>query len=157
MLIKNKSTVYDRAALEQAYAPPYSSAKDPIAIAGYAATNIIDDKLSIITWRDIDYLDPATTLLIDVRSAQEFAFGSIKGAKNIPITEIRNRLKEIPADKQIIVFCAVGLRGYLAQRVLLQNNYMNVTNLSGGYKTYSTAKAPIVNIENDESINDIIE
>ena len=83
VLIKNKSTVYDLAALEQAYAPPYSSAKDPIAIAGYAATNIIDDKLSIITWRDIDNLDPATTLLIDVRSAQEFAFGSIKDRKSV--------------------------------------------------------------------------
>ena len=74
---------------------------------------------------------------------EEFSFGTIPGAVNIPLDEMRDRLSEIPADKPVVLFCAVGLRGYLAQRILIGRGYRNTANLIGGYKTYSTAVAPI--------------
>ena len=144
MLIKKGGTVSDLTATEHCYAPPFSSAKDPIAIAGYAASNIINGTMPIVTWRDIVAIDPGKTILLDVRTAAEFSFGSIKGAINIPLDDLRKRIDELPHDKEIIIFCAVGLRGYLAQKILRARGYDNVRNLSGGYKTYSTATAPLI-------------
>lgn len=82
-------------------------------------------------------------MLIDTRTPEEFSFGTIPGAVNIPLDEMRDRLSEIPADKPVVLFCAVGLRGYLAQRILIGRGYRNTANLIGGYKTYSAAVAPI--------------
>jgi NADPH-dependent 2,4-dienoyl-CoA reductase/sulfur reductase-like enzyme/peroxiredoxin family protein/rhodanese-related sulfurtransferase/TusA-related sulfurtransferase len=144
MLIKKGGTVSDLTATEHCYAPPFSSAKDPIAIAGYAASNIINGTMPIVTWRDIAASDPDKTILLDVRTAAEFSFGSIKGAINIPLDDLRKRIDELPHDKEIIIFCAVGLRGYLAQKILRARGYDNVRNLSGGYKSYSTATAPLI-------------
>lgn len=151
LLIKNGGTVYDLMKVEHTYAPPFSSAKDPIAIAGYVANNIISGTMPIVTWRDIVNIDLDNTFLLDVRTAEEFAFGSIKGAVNIPLDDIRSHLDEIPNDKEIYLFCAVGLRGYLAQRILMARGFKNVKNISGGYKTYSTATAPIVNSQCETS------
>jgi NADPH-dependent 2,4-dienoyl-CoA reductase/sulfur reductase-like enzyme/peroxiredoxin family protein/rhodanese-related sulfurtransferase/TusA-related sulfurtransferase len=157
LLIKNGGTVYDLMKVEHAYAPPFSSAKDPIAIAGYVANNIINDTMPIVTWRDVAEADCNSVLLLDVRTSAEYSFGTISGAINIPLDDLRDRIKEIPTDKEIYVFCAVGLRGYLALKILTAHGFKNVKNLSGGYKTYSTAVAPIkeniVKIEPDDKKN----
>lgn len=138
-VIKNNGTIYDLQEIEHAYAPPYSSAKDPVNMAGFVAENILKKKVNIIQWRDIEKLDATTSLLIDSRTVDEFNMGHINNAVNIPVDDIRNRLGEIPKDKKIVVYCAVGLRGYIASRILMQHGYTNVFNLSGGYKTYSCA------------------
>lgn len=147
LLIKNNGTVYDLIKLEHTYAPPFSSAKDPIAIAGYVASNIISGAMPVVSWRDVANGDLSDTMLIDVRTRDEFSFGSIPGAVNIPLDEIREHLSEIPMNKEVILFCAIGLRGYLALRILTGRGYKRVRNLSGGYKTYSTATAPVTNVE----------
>lgn len=139
-VIQRKGTVYDLTELEQAYAPPYSSAKDPVNMAGYVAENILTQKVAIIGWRDITQLS-SDTLLVDVRTADEYALGSLPGAINIPLDTLRSRLSELPKDQPIVVTCAVGLRGYLAYRILVQHGYKEVKNLSGGYKTWSMATA----------------
>jgi NADPH-dependent 2,4-dienoyl-CoA reductase/sulfur reductase-like enzyme/rhodanese-related sulfurtransferase len=138
MLIKHGGTVYDLAATEQAYAPPYSSAKDPIAIAGYVAANVISGAMQTITWRELKD-EPGAVTLIDVRGAAEFARGSIKGAVNIPVDELRERIAEIPRDRPVVLFCAVGQRGYVAQRILAGHGYADVRNLQGGYNFFATA------------------
>lgn len=138
-IIKKGGTIYDLMEVEHAYAPPYSSAKDPVNMAGFVADNVLKNKVNIIHWSEFNKLDKNETLLIDVRTSGEFQFAHIDGAINIPVDDIRSRLSEIPKDKKIVVYCAVGLRGYLASRILLQNGYSNVYNLSGGYKTYSAA------------------
>ena len=141
--IKQGGTVYDLIRLEHAYAPPFSSAKDPIAIAGYVASNIISGAMPAITWRELLATDRSSVMLLDVRTAEEFSFGSLPGAVNIPLDDLRERMQELPKDKEIIVFCAVGLRGYLAQRILRGHGYTAVRNLIGGYKTFATANAPV--------------
>ena len=138
-VIKNKGTIYDLQEIEHAYAPPYSSAKDPVNMAGFVAGNILKNKVNIIQWYEIKGIDKSDSILLDVRTPEEHEFAAIEGAVNIPIDELRNRLSEIPRNKKIVVYCAVGLRGYLASRILLQNGYTNVYNLSGGYRTYSNA------------------
>lgn len=139
-VIQRKGTVYDLTELEQAYAPPYSSAKDPVNMAGYVAENILTKKVEIIGWRDIAQLS-SETILVDVRTVDEYSLGSIPGAINIPVDELRSRLSELPKNKPIVVTCAIGLRGYLAYRILVQHGYKDVRNLSGGYKTWSIATA----------------
>ena len=141
-LIKRGGTVYDLMETEHTYAPPFSSAKDPIAIAGYVASNIISGAMPIITWREL-VQQKNEVMLIDTRTPEEFSFGSIPGAINIPLDDLRDRMSEVPASKPVVLFCAVGLRGYLAQRILMGNGYRNVRNLSGGYKLYSAAVAPV--------------
>ena len=141
-LIKHGGTVYDLMETEHTYAPPFSSAKDPIAIAGYVASNIISGAMPAITWRELQ-AEKEQVVLIDTRTPAEFSFGTIPGAVNIPVDELRNRLNEIPTDKPVVLFCAVGLRGYLALRILTGHGYKNVRNLSGGYKTYAAAVAPV--------------
>lgn len=143
LLIKNGGTIYDLIKLEHAYAPPFSAAKDPIAIAGYTAANIISGSMPVIHWRELKEMDLSGTTLIDVRTADEYSLGTIRNAINIPVDELRGRIHEIPADKPIIVFCAIGLRGYIALKILTGRNFKNVRNLSGGYKTYALATQTI--------------
>ena len=145
LLIKLGGTIFDLIRLEHAYAPPFSSAKDPIAIAGYVASNIISGKMPVVYWEDIKTADLEKITLLDVRTTEEFSLGSIPGAVNIPLDDLRGRLKEIPTDKPIYVFCQVGLRGYLAQQILLGNGFKEVSNLSGGFKSYKPAVAIIRN------------
>lgn len=132
-------TIYDLMELEHAYAPPFSSAKDPVNMAGFVADNILTGRVKIVTWREIEKLNAEKDFLLDVRTAQENAQASIPGTVNIPIEELRFRLDEIPTNKRIIIYCVVGLKGYLASRILTQNGFENVFSLSGGYKTYSAA------------------
>ena len=143
--IQRGGTVHDLAELEHAYAPPYSSAKDPVNMAGFVAENILNKKSRIIQWRELAEL-PADTIRIDVRTHDEYKLGTIPGFINIPVDELREHLDELPKEKPIVVTCAVGLRGYLAYRILVQNGFKHVRNLSGGYKTWSVATAPIKEI-----------
>ncbi|UOY94269.1 CoA-disulfide reductase [Ectobacillus sp. JY-23] len=123
--------------LELAYAPPYSSAKDPVNLAGYAAINIIEGLVETVQWNEIDELVAQGGYLIDVREPHELEQGKIKGSVNIPLDELRDHLGEIPKDKTLYVTCQLGMRGYLASRILTQHGF-RVKNLDGGYKLYST-------------------
>lgn len=152
-IIKQGGTVYDLIKTEQCYAPPFSSAKDPIAIAGYAASNIISGAMPVIDWRKLRDTDRSQVLLLDVRTPAEFELGTIEGAVNIPLDDLRERICEIPRNKKIVIFCAVGLRGYLAQRILMGRGYADVWNLSGGYQIYSLATMPVLNVRRRESLS----
>lgn len=142
-MIKQNKTVADLVKIEQAYAPPFSSAKDPVAIAGYVASNILSGAMKSITWREMKEINRSNVFLLDTRTPEEHALGTIEGAVNIPLDDLRQRIAEIPHDKEIVIFCAVGLRGYLAQRILMGRGYENVRNLSGGYRHYNVATAPV--------------
>ncbi len=141
-VIQNQGTVADLMELEHAYAPPYSSAKDPVNMAGFVADNILKKRVETILWSDVASL-PADAVKIDVRTPAEYELGTIPGFVNIPVDELRGRLAELPKDRLIVVTCAIGLRGYLAYRILKQHGFTNVKNLSGGYKTWSAATMPL--------------
>lgn len=138
-VIKQKGTIARLMELEHAYAPPFSSAKDPVAVAGYVANNIWSGKMQPIYWREIQDLDLSKVCLIDVRTPEEFALRKIEGAINLPVDELRNRLDEVPHDRLIVLYCGVGLRGYLASNILKANGYTDVRNLIGGIRTYDAA------------------
>jgi len=144
LAIKNGATVEQLTRLEHAYAPPFSSAKDPVAISGYVAGNILSGKMNPLYWRELQQADTARITLIDVRTVDEHALGTIPGAVNIPLDELRGRLDEIPTDQPVWLFCGVGLRGYLASNILKANGYRKVRNLIGGLKTYNAATAKII-------------
>ena len=144
LVIKHEGTIYDLMKVEQAYAPPFSSAKDPVALAGYVAEDIITGKNNPVYWRELRDIEMENKFLLDVRTPDEFSLGSLPGAVNIPLDELRDRLAELPKDKMIYTFCAVGLRGYLAYRILTQHGFDKVRNLSGGLKTYRAATTPII-------------
>jgi len=137
--IKGGMTIDDLTEIEHAYAPPYSSAKDPVNMAGFAAQNILNGLVRIITWDKLRSTDRSQFLLLDVRTPGEFANGSIAGAVNIPLDDLRERINEVPRDQTIIVFCKVGLRGYLAVRILKAHGFDDCLNLSGGYDTWQVA------------------
>lgn len=137
--IQRGATVYDLAEIEHAYAPPYSSAKDPVNIAGMVAENILDGTTNIISWRAVGKNAKEDMFMLDIRTHDEFQLGSIEGAVNIPLDELRLHFDKIPRNKKIIVFCGVGLRGHVACRILSQSGFKEVYNLSGGLKTYETA------------------
>ncbi|MFK9093693.1 FAD-dependent oxidoreductase [Bacillus salipaludis] len=147
--IKGELTVEDLTHLELSYAPPYSSAKDPVNMAGYVATNIIDGELEHIQWHEVDKIVADGGLLLDVREPMEREFGFIEDSLNISLNDLRNKLAEIPKDQTIYVSCQVGLRGYLASRILKNNGY-HVKNVDGGWKTYSSVFGSNIekNIEN---------
>ena len=135
-VIQRGSTIDELTEFEHAYAPPYSSAKDPVNMAGFVAENIIQKRLKVIPWSAVKDIS-SDDVLIDVRTALEFVEGNIPGSINIPVDELRNRLNEIDKQKNIFIYCQIGLRGYLAQRILTQNGFENVKNISGGYKLWS--------------------
>jgi NADPH-dependent 2,4-dienoyl-CoA reductase/sulfur reductase-like enzyme/rhodanese-related sulfurtransferase len=131
-------TVRELAEVELAYAPPFSSAKDLVNLAGMAATNVLDGLVELAQWWEVDRFDPAKTLLLDVRHPNECAQGSIPGAVAIPLAELRQRLHELPRDKEIVVHCQSGQRSYFACRLLSQHGF-RVRNLSGSYRTWKAA------------------
>jgi len=124
-------TVYDLEELELAYAPPYSSAKDPVNFAGMVAANVLRGDTDLVHCDSI----PEGALLLDVREPAEYELGHINGAAFIPLGQLRDRLGELPRDRKIIVYCKVGLRGYLAERILKQNGF-DAANLSGSWLTW---------------------
>ena len=139
LFIKKGGTTEELTLLEQAYAPPYSSAKDPVAITGYIAGNILSGKMTPLYWRELSETDISRITLVDVRTREEFELGTIPGAINIPLEELRERMKELPMERPVYLFCSVGLRGYLASNILKGNGYRDVRNLIGGLKTYDTS------------------
>ena len=151
LVIKQQGTIYDLERIEQAYAPPYSSAKAPAAVAGYVAENILKGKVKPVYWRELRDIEMSGIFLLDVRTPDEYSVGTIPGAVNIPLNELRFRLDELPKDKMIYTFCAVGLRGYLAYRILVQHGFEKVRNLNGGLKTFTATTAPIVRTDFCES------
>ncbi len=139
--IKGNMTIDDLAEIEHAYAPPFSSAKDPVNMAGFAAQNILDGLVRSTDWQFVHGADKDELFLLDVRTPAEFATGTIPGAVNIPLADLRARIGEIPRDKTVILFCRVGLIAYNAARVLEAGGITNYYNLSGGYETYHLATA----------------
>ncbi|MBM7557532.1 CoA-disulfide reductase [Halanaerobacter jeridensis] len=137
--IEFEKTVFDLQELDLAYAPPFGSAKDPVNMAGFVAGNMLNGKVEMVNWDQVDDLKPST-LLLDVREEVEVQLGKIEGAVNIPLNELRDRLDELDKEQEIVVYCAVGLRGYIATRILMQNGFENVKNLAGGYKLYDEVK-----------------
>lgn len=142
LVIKRGGTVSDLTSIEHAYAPPFSSAKDPVAVSGYVACNILSGKMRPVHWRELTQTDVRQMTLVDVRTEDEFALGAIQGAINVPLDTLRERMSLIPKDKPVLVYCGVGLRGYLASNILRDNGYEDVRNLIGGLKTYNAATAP---------------
>ena len=133
-------SIYDLAELELTYAPPYSSAKDPVNMAGFIAQNELRGMTENITLKNMALRSASaenntTTMLVDVRTKKEFEDGHLKGAVNIPVDEIRARLGEFDKEKDIILYCQVGIRGYVANRILAQNG-IQAKNLAGGYRSH---------------------
>lgn len=143
LAIKQGATVEQLTRLEHAYAPPFSSAKDPVAISGYVAGNILSGKMTPLYWREMQQADKSQVTLVDVRTPDEYALGTIPGAINIPLDNLRERLADIPENQPVYLFCGVGLRGYLASNILKSKGYPDVRNLIGGLKTYKAATATI--------------
>lgn len=140
--IRRKAHISELAEIEHAYAPPFSSAKDPVNIAGMVAENLLAGMTRLIAWHEVEAFQKQGAFFLDVRTQDEFSLGTIPGAVNIPLDNLRSRLAEIPKDRFVVAFCGVGLRGYLAERVLRQNGWTEVANLSGGYKTWEIATEP---------------
>lgn len=146
-------TVEDLTNLELSYAPPYSSAKDPVNMAGYVASNILLGELEQVQWHEIDEIVANGGLLIDVREPMEREFGYIEGSQNISLDALRDHLDKLPKDQTIYVSCQVGLRGYLASRIL-KNNGFKVKNVDGGWKTYSSVFGTNIKKEVETTTND---
>jgi rhodanese-related sulfurtransferase len=135
--LRGNMTVYDLEHLELAYAPPYGSAKDPVNYAGFVAANGLRGTVTYCHTEEM--LAPSESqVLLDVRSASEVAAGTIPGALAIPVDSLRERLAEIPCGKELLVFCHVGLRSYLAARILNHHGWKTKV-LTGGYTTYQTS------------------
>lgn len=128
-------TVYDLEELELCYAPPYSSAKDPVNMLGFTAANILKGDMPVFYAEELEEKRKEGGTFLDVSNPEEVAMGSISGFQNIPLDALRERLDEIDRKKPVYVTCRVGQRGYLATRILKQNGF-TVYNLSGGYRLY---------------------
>lgn len=138
IVMRFRGTVNDLTELELSYAPPYSSAKDPVNMAGYTAENILSGRTEVFVPKDLKNRNPEKIMLVDVRSEIEHNNGHIPGSILIPVDEMRGRLSELDPNKEIWVYCQVGLRGYTASRILKQKGF-KVRNLTGGYKSYKMA------------------
>lgn len=134
-VIQRGSTIYELTEFEHAYAPPYSSAKDPINIAAFTAENLLQKLFKVYYWHEMDKISE-DDILVDVRTVAEFDKGHIPNAVNIPLDSIRERMSEIDKNKNIFIYCWGGQRGYLAQRILKQNGYNLIANMSGGYQIW---------------------
>jgi rhodanese-related sulfurtransferase len=131
-------TVYDLQEMELAYAPPFSSAKDPVNMAGYVGGNVLEGIMKPFYIEEISLITK-DMFILDVRTDEEFNEGNVENSINIPLDSLRERLDEIDKNKKIYIICQIGLRGYIAQRILEQNGY-DTLNLSGGYRLYKAAE-----------------
>lgn len=138
--IAHNGTIFDLTCFDHAYAPPFSAPKDPVIMAGYVAENILTEKVKMIQWHELKAMlgnrDKEDFLLVDVRSLLENRAGSIEGAENYPLDELREYAEDMDPTQKVVIFCAIGLRGYIASRILTQMGFENVYNLAGGIKTY---------------------
>jgi rhodanese-related sulfurtransferase len=131
-MIQMRGTVHDLAEAELCYAPQFGAAKDPVNVAGMMAANALRGDMPLADWTEIGRAD---VVLLDVREADEFEQGHVDGAVNLPLSELRRRIDEVPRDRELWVCCAAGQRAYYAQRLLMQRG-LDVKNLSGGFTTY---------------------
>jgi peroxiredoxin family protein/TusA-related sulfurtransferase/rhodanese-related sulfurtransferase len=136
-VIRLNGTVQDLTELELAYAPPFSSAKDPVNMAGFVAQNVLEGRSHVAAWSDVEQMNPEEYILLDVRTEEEYKNGHMEGAINVPLDSLRERLGELDPNKTIVEYCQVGLRGYVADRILSQSGY-EVMNVTGGYKTIAS-------------------
>lgn len=137
-------TVLDLEELELAYAPPFSSAKDPVNMAGFVASNILKGDMDVAHWHELAALIQSGAVLLDLRGEEEIrAAGAIPDSIHIPLDKLREELPDLDINKEYIPYCAVGMRGYLAHRILIQNGF-NSRNLSGGYRTFVGAREEIM-------------
>ncbi|MCK5309013.1 MAG: sulfurtransferase TusA family protein, partial [Thermoplasmata archaeon] len=142
--IRAGMTVYDLEELELAYAPPFSSGKDPVNMAGFVASNIMRGDVEMVYWNEVDELLASDAAFIDVRDDEEVEMHSpLEGAIHIPLNQLRKRLSELDKNKEYIVYCAMGLRGYIAYRMMHLNGF-KVKNLSGGCTIYNAPKAKLI-------------
>jgi NADPH-dependent 2,4-dienoyl-CoA reductase/sulfur reductase-like enzyme/peroxiredoxin family protein/rhodanese-related sulfurtransferase/TusA-related sulfurtransferase len=144
--------VFDLEELELAYAPPFSSSRDPVNIIGFLASNILREDVKTIEWNEVGGLNREKDFLLDVRKSEELLLGTIDGSVNIPLQQLRDHLNEIPRNKRVVIYCQVGQRGYFAYRLLRQEGF-NVVNLNGGYKTYSHAVGKQSNFDVFENVS----
>ncbi|MEG0179998.1 MAG: rhodanese-like domain-containing protein, partial [Oscillospiraceae bacterium] len=141
--IRGKMNVQEITELELCYAPPFSSAKDPVNMAGYVAENVMNGNVRQYFWQDINKLQERTDIImIDVRTSAEYARGHIDKAINIPLDNLRENFEKLDKSKEIYVNCQSGLRSYIACRILTQNGY-KCYNLAGGYRLYESATRDI--------------
>lgn len=136
--MKFGATADELAGIELAYAPPYSSAKDPVNMLGYTADNLLTKRIETVSWQEVDELIEKEAYLLDIREEFEQATGKLPNSHSIPLSQLRARFAELPKDQTIYVYCQVGLRGYNAARILMQQGFP-VKNIDGGYKTYKQA------------------
>lgn len=135
--IKGNLTVFDLPEIEITYAPPFNSAKDPVNIAGYTAENILNGNLEMVNYDDFwQFVEENDAIILDVRTSKEFSGGHIKGAVNINVDDLRENIQNLDKNKMYAIYCQVGLRGYLANRILINNGFKAV-NLNGGYNLWS--------------------
>jgi len=137
--IKFEKTIKDLIELELAYAPPFGSAKDPVNIVGMVAENIMNGLVKTVYWDELDSLK-SDSVLLDLRTKEEQAIGTIAGSVNIPLEELRVRYNELPRDKRIIAYCTKGLKSYFGARILTQNGFENVYSFNSGYSIYKQVK-----------------
>lgn len=156
-VIQFKGTVLDMAHMELAYAPPYSSAKDPINVAGMVAKNMLRDNYQVVFWDEVDFHIQDGAMLIDVRTADEYDISHVEGATNIPLEQLRSSLGKIPKDKKVILCCQQGKKSYFAWRILSQNGYQHTYSLSGGLKLYlsATCESPMQTSHSDKMAQDL--
>ena len=139
--IKGNLTVYDLPEIEITYAPPFNSAKDPVNIAGYAAENILKGDLEMVNYDEFwDFVKENNAVILDVRTSKEFSGGAIEGAININVDDLRENLENLDKNKVYAIYCQVGLRGYLANRIM-RNNGFRAVNLNGGYNLWSKVQS----------------
>jgi len=151
--IRLSGSIYDLKELELAYAPPYSSAKDPVNMAGFVAENMIENKVSFSKWNDLDPSKSSNYTLLDIREDVERLVFSMPNSKNIPLGELRGRLSELKKDDNIIVFCAVGVRSYNAARTLMEKGFKNVKVYPAGTNFYKSVYYKYFNEHNNSDNN----
>ena len=137
--VRANMTAYDLTELELAYAPPYSSAKDPLNMAGYIIENLLEGRMKQVHWKEIKEL-PANSALLDVRTTGEYKMGHVSGTLHIPLDQLRERIGELPKEKTLYVYCQSGMRSYLACRILKKNGF-SCCNVAGGYGFYQSVAA----------------
>ncbi len=140
--IRFGATVDNLTDLELAYAPPYGSAKDPVNMIGFVAQNVLNGTMDYVNVSEMQDVDFSKTTILDVREEEEQMTGFIDNSVNISLDKLRDRLNELDRNKEIITYCAVGLRGYIAARILRENGFNNVKNLMGGYTSYGFSNTP---------------
>jgi len=151
-IMRNNGKIQEMIDSELCYAPPYSSAKDPVNILGMAADNILKGLVKSAFITDIE-----NSFLIDVRPEISYKTNTIKGAINIPVAQLRTRLTEIPKDKKVIVFCVTGYTSYVASRILIQNGFNNVYSLVGGFEFYRELTRKVEPTKNNFTTQNTIE